>query len=97
MKHSKGNWKIGGKYMNVVITDNGEDFPKDTGHNDVAYYGGHLIAESICKKADAQLISAAPDLLEALHVVYDANIDAPQIPEIVMIKIKKAIDKAEGL
>lgn len=65
MKHSKGNWKVGSNPM-TVVTDNGEGFPQNTGHDDTGYYGGYLIAESILKTPDAKLIAAAPDLLDAI-------------------------------
>ncbi len=63
-KHSKGKWSVG--IAGTVVTDNGEGFSYSTGHSETTYYGGFLIAESICKNADAKLIAAAPDLLEAL-------------------------------
>lgn len=64
MEISKGNWTLG-KTGGSVITDNGEGFAPNTGHSDVEYYGGYLIAESIQKKDDARLIAAAPELLAA--------------------------------
>ena len=64
-KHSKGTWKVGNS-PTVVVTDNGNGFPANTGHSDVDYYGGFLIAESILKVEDAKLIAAAPELLEQL-------------------------------
>jgi len=64
MEISKGNWTLG-KTGGSVITDNGEGFAPNTGHSDIEYYGGYLIAESIQKKDDARLIAAAPELLAA--------------------------------
>lgn len=66
MERTTGNWIVG-KQFGTVISDKP---PKDnckTGHNAVEYYGGVLIAESIQTIADAKLIAAAPDLLEALR------------------------------
>jgi hypothetical protein len=63
---SKGNWTLG-KTGGTVVTDDGFGFPEDKGHSETEYYGGYLIAESILKKSDATLISASPDLLEALQ------------------------------
>lgn len=59
-----GNWS-GGKNGNVVISDSptGHDNPSD-----IAYYGGHLVAESVPEHL-VNLIAAAPDLLVAAHDV----------------------------
>lgn len=58
-KRSQGNWKIG-ITGGTVVTDNSEGFPPNgMGHDDTEYYGGYLIAESILKKADAELIADA--------------------------------------
>lgn len=64
------------------------------------YYGGHLIAESIAPQ-NVPLIAAAPDLLEALEMVRDADEDCksdglPTIPDIARAKIDRAIAKAKG-
>ena len=64
-KHSKGKWSVG--IAGTVVTDNGEGFSYSTGHSETTYYGGFLIAESICKNADAKLMAASPDLLESLQ------------------------------
>ena len=50
------------------MTDTVEGFNNASGHIDdplMPFYGGTLIAESIHRKEDVSLISAAPDLLEA--------------------------------
>ena len=65
MAISKGSWTTG-KTGGTVITDNGEGFERETGHDYAEYYGGHLIAESISKADDAKLIAAAPDMLKSL-------------------------------
>lgn len=64
LKHSRGTWKVG-KGWGAVVTDSGEGFPVGTGHDDKDYYSGYLICESVAKSADANLITAAPDLLQA--------------------------------
>jgi hypothetical protein len=56
------NWSPGIKSGTVIC-----DTPigGDHGHDDVEYYGGHLVAESIPKKEWVQAIAALPELLEA--------------------------------
>lgn len=71
-KYSKGTWKVGNS-PTVVVTDNGHGFPANTGHSDVDYYGGFLIAESILKVEDAKLIAAAPELLELLIKILNGD------------------------
>lgn len=63
MKHTKGNWNVG--RPGTVISDEMDELPKGSGYDDTDYYGGYLIAESIARNADAKLMAAAPDLLEA--------------------------------
>lgn len=60
-KHTPGPWRLG-KNSDDVVADS------PSGHDDEAaiqYYGGHLVAESICSRNRA-LIAAAPELLESL-------------------------------
>ena len=66
MKITGGNWKVG-NHASCVVTDDKSavDFEKRDTPESLKYYGGALIAES-CRKADAKLIAAAPELLEAL-------------------------------
>lgn len=108
MTHSKGNWKVGA--LGTVVTDNSEGFPPDNsdGRSSIDYYGGYLVAESILKKSDAQLISAAPDMLEALIWARDQFkklADMGRYPEFMLsenggegiMPIINAINKAKGL
>jgi len=61
-----------------------------------------LIAGDIGSLADANLIAAAPDMLEALHVILDAADDrvndglGHDLPPIVREKIERWIRKAKG-
>ncbi|SIT25294.1 hypothetical protein [Achromobacter sp. MFA1 R4] len=66
-KHTPGNWTVG-KTGGAVVSDQPlPNYSINGGHDHVDYYGGHLIAESIWRAEDARLISAAPDLVEALE------------------------------
>ncbi len=86
----KENWKKG-KLETVVVTDSRRGFFSHTGHTDVDYYGGCLIAESIYRKKDVALISAAPDMLEAWQSLENNdNSIPPAIWEMVQNAIKKA-------
>jgi hypothetical protein len=58
----------------------------------VDYYGGHLICESV-SEANAKLIAAAPDLLEALENLEN---DDGQIPAHAWNLCQAAIAKAKG-
>lgn len=56
--HTPGPWRLG-KNSDDVVADS------PSGHDDesaVEYYGGHLVAESICSRNRA-LIASAPELL----------------------------------
>ena len=63
-KHTPGPWQIGKNFGSVVCDT---PVPGIRGSDDTEYYGGHLIAESVTE-ANARLIAAAPELLEALHI-----------------------------
>lgn len=63
--HTPGPWRAARLHGAVVA-----DIPilEVPGSDDVTYYGGHLIAESIAAQ-NVALIAAAPDLLAALRVM----------------------------
>jgi len=72
-KGTKGEWKAGshpGTVIKVIVNEDGIPIKTGSddvdGYDDVDYYGGYLVAESIRLKEDVQLIAAAPELLEAL-------------------------------
>ncbi|RHW33545.1 hypothetical protein [Oceanobacillus profundus] len=64
MGRTPGKWQLG-RNSDSVITDRIEN----TDDKHVAYYGGRVVAESISSDSDRHLISAAPELLEALQEV----------------------------
>jgi hypothetical protein len=65
----------------------------NSGHTAVDYYGGNLVAESILMQGNINLISAAPEMLEALKNIENDN---GSIPEPLWNLIQTAIAKAEG-
>jgi len=69
MKHTKTPWRVGNpNKMGSVVAD--EPVPEIGGSEDVDYYGGHLIAESIAPRNAAFIVRAcnAHELLvEALN------------------------------
>lgn len=70
-QHTPGPWhpgKTGGAVVSEAPIDG---VPVGSGHSDVEYYGGNLIAESIWRKEDVRLIAAAPDLLAVLMELTD--------------------------
>lgn len=96
-QYTLGPWRPG-KTGGCVVADH--PVPEIGGSDAVDYYGGHLIAESIAPQ-NVPLIAAAPDLLEALEMVRDADEDCksdglPTIPDIARAKIDRAIAKAKG-
>jgi hypothetical protein len=66
MPISKGTWKPG-KTGGTVVTDDPEGFNEQSGHSEIEYYGGYLIAESILNPDDIKAISAIPEMEHALR------------------------------
>jgi hypothetical protein len=97
MERRQTKWRAG--RAGTVVSD---VLPKDAcgGSEDKDYYGGYLIAESVAPSM-VSLIAAAPELLEALEMVRDADNDCrldglPTIPLDARAKIDRALAKAEG-
>lgn len=96
--HTKGPWRPGRIFATVVA-----DHPVTDGviqGDEVEFYGGYLIAES-CAGVNIPLMTAAPDLFEALTMVRDADDNCksdglPTIPSTARAKIDAALKKATG-
>lgn len=95
VQHTPGPWHEGSNNCARVYGAIVSDSPIE-GQNmmpeDVTHYGGQLIAESIAP-CNRPIISAAPDMLEALENLEN---DADQIPEHAWKLVQAAIAKARG-
>jgi len=63
------NWKIGAN-SSVVVSDTKVEFNNFRAHDneeDIKYYGGYLVCESIASKAHAELIAEAPAMLRSIN------------------------------
>ena len=102
------NWKIGNQ-NSVVVSDEkvkNTNFPvppnpQISNDSEIDYYGGYLICESIGNNEHANLISAAPDLLDAIKYYFMVKNEACGVnwsknPDHVQQKFLKAVAKAEG-
>lgn len=84
MEHTPGPWNVIDDQDLIEDNYNGIDFPN----------GSNLIG--CINKPTAQLIAAAPDLLEALKAVLTHNRDVGTFWTDAHKNAQKAIDKAEG-
>lgn len=98
MMHTKGPWRRGKVYQSVACdTSNGVI---GNSASEVENYGGYLIAESIAPQ-NIPVITAGPEMLEALRVLRDADDDRKaddglRFPPSIRMMINQAIAKAEG-
>lgn len=98
--YTPGPWRVnnGAVVSDYPIDTNGVN----TGHNNKEYYGGYLIAESIFRDEDRNLIAAAPELFEALIALLD-TFSLEEISsfseerKVAMLKAHEAIAKARGM
>lgn len=92
----KENWSIGRMgSADLIVTDYSDGFEAGTGHNDIEYYGGNIICESVYREKDRYLISAAPDMLEALESI--KTYDDINLPLFMWDLINASIKKAKGI
>ena len=87
-----GTWSVGKNEMTVISSPPSLDH-RFSDEKNVKYFGGTLIAESIARIEDAHLISAAPEMYEALQNLEN---DDHSIPEHAWKLVKDALAKAEG-
>jgi len=92
MTHTPGPWRIGKGYGAIVSSTPVEDGLD--GGNNVEAYGGHLICESVAP-CNMRLISAAPDLLEALKELRK-QVPPYSLGSALLGKVDDAIARAEG-
>ena len=90
--HTPGPWRIGKNFGSVVCDT---PVPGIRGSDHTEYYGGHLIAESVTK-ANANLIAAAPDLLEVLEAIRRYPKIRAYLGSELTDKADAAISKARG-
>ena len=86
--HTPGPWKTGG-FQNVVV--NAAD-----GSTIVACPGGSAMAPLSEHKANAALIAAAPEMLEALEMVLIASEDGGDMNDIDFDQLRAAVAKAKN-
>lgn len=88
MKHTKGPWK----YSLAFIENSPNRFVITNGK-----WGAPNIALLLDNEADAQLISASPDLLDAVKFLAEfCNLDSHDKTDPAIAKVWAAINKAEG-
>lgn len=95
VKHTPGPWRLGNG--TAVVADAGGPGTWDDADN-VRFYGGPLICESVRSIETARLIAAAPDLLAALERAFeflDANFDEADMADI-LIPCREALGRARG-
>lgn len=98
----KENWKKG-KHQSQVVIDTpitNENFPLSVNlrvshKSEVDYYGGYLVCESIGNIKHQNLIASAPDLLEALKLIYN-EVRFDGVLNSTRLKVENAIKKAES-
>lgn len=76
-KHTQGPWGVS-RLGNAVIS--GSPVPEVRGSDEVDYYGGHLIAESVAAQ-NVMLIAAAPEMYDVCVQLVSAR-DSCDPPEL---------------
>lgn len=84
--YTAGPWRVGSG--SFVIADN--PAPGMRGSDDVEYYGGHLICESV-SQANANLIATAPEMRELLETIEN---DGEQVPAWLWDRIQDVLARS---
>ena len=95
-----GPWRLG--YGHAVVADSTEGLTI-RGSTEPEYYGGNMIAESVAP-ANCHLISAAPELYEALEIILadywelseSVDNEAQMYADTVISRSRAALAKARG-
>jgi hypothetical protein len=85
-----GPWRPG--ILGGCVVANFPTSNPGSGHDAIDYYGGHLVAESIPPQ-NVNLISAAPEMFEALSNLEN---DDMSIPPAIWDMVQSALKKATG-
>lgn len=100
-KGTPGNWSVG---LAAVVSDTPNPVMEksETGHSDIEYYGGYLIAESILAKADAEVIADAPIMLDTIiEMRNEITAIMLQFGQYIQVKdynrITRLLNKSEGI
>lgn len=99
MKNQK--WKVG-NYQSTVVSDTkiaNTNFPvppnpEESRDEEVEYYGGYLVCESVGNIEAAKLIAASPEMLEALIEIIPFASEWINDNHPAMQKARSAIKKA---
>lgn len=100
-QHTQGPWRPSpknrpGVRYGAVVADH--PVPGVAGSEDTAFYGGHLIAESVAEQ-NVPIIAAAPELLDALGELiehFDVLVDE-EYPESQQAELKSRIELQRAL
>jgi len=92
-RHTPGPWDVHGDHATLVGPRNGKQMLAEAKH-------GHIVTECALTigeaQANARLIAAAPELLEALKAMLNGGIDTGLTWEETCNQAAAAIAKAEG-
>lgn len=85
--YTAGPWRVG-RRGSCVVAD--QPTPEIAGSDDVEYYGGHLICESV-SQANAKLIAVAPEMRELLETIEKYE---DQLPPWLWVRIQDVLARS---